>query len=191
MSKKWEKRLEISSFNTSVPKIMIICYIAPEIWHMADVIVIFHFGLFLSYYHHPPPLQQTEKWKFENNEKNTWRYHHFTQMYQKPWLYAILFLRYMVRDRCNCYFSFGSIFCSFAIQKIKISKKLTYKKNTWRYHFTHVYQKLWLDDVRFLRHGARRTGRREKWHIWVGAPPEKKTILRIECNSLWDEKNEL
>ena len=35
------------------------------------------------------------------------------------------------------------------------------KKNTWRYHqFTHVYQKLWLDDVRFLRYGARQTDRR-------------------------------
>ena len=31
---KIKKRLEISSFDTSVPKIMIVCYIAPEIWHM-------------------------------------------------------------------------------------------------------------------------------------------------------------
>ena len=29
------------------------------------------------------------KWK-----KNTWRYHHLTLVYQKSWLYAILFLRY-------------------------------------------------------------------------------------------------
>ena len=37
-------------------------------------------------------------------------------------------------------------------QKIKIS---TTKKNFWRYHhFTHVYHKLSLDDVRFLRYGA-------------------------------------
>ena len=45
--KKKTNHLEISSFNTSVPKIMIICYIAPEIWHMADAIVIFYFWLFL------------------------------------------------------------------------------------------------------------------------------------------------
>ena len=29
------------------------------------------------------------------------------------------------------------------------------EKNSWRYHhFTHVYQKLRLDDVQFLRYGA-------------------------------------
>ena len=33
-------------FYTSLPKIMIICYTVPEIWHVTDVIVIFHFGLF-------------------------------------------------------------------------------------------------------------------------------------------------
>ena len=46
--KKWKKHLEISSFYTSVPKIMIICYIVPEIWCLTDVIVIFHFGLFFT-----------------------------------------------------------------------------------------------------------------------------------------------
>ena len=68
----------------------------------------------------------------------------------------MLFLRYMVRDGCNCYFSLWAIFCPFtalAAQKIKISKKTQKqtkakkankqtKKNTWRYNFTHVYQKL-------------------------------------------------
>ena len=44
--KKWKKHLEISSFYTSVPKIMIICYIVPEIWHVTDVN--FHFGLFFA-----------------------------------------------------------------------------------------------------------------------------------------------
>ena len=46
-SKQRKRHLEISSINTSVPKVMIICYIAPEIWHMADAIVIFYFWLFL------------------------------------------------------------------------------------------------------------------------------------------------
>ena len=44
--RKRRKHLEISSFYTSVPKIMIICY--TEIWHVTDVIVIFHFGLFFD-----------------------------------------------------------------------------------------------------------------------------------------------
>ena len=47
-SKKWKKHLAISSFYTSVPKIMIIHYTVPEIWHVTDVIVIFHFGLFFA-----------------------------------------------------------------------------------------------------------------------------------------------
>ena len=46
--KKWKKWLDISSFYTSVPKIMIICYTVPMIWHMTGVIVIFHFGLFFA-----------------------------------------------------------------------------------------------------------------------------------------------
>ena len=29
-------------------KIMIMCYTVPEIWHVTDVIVIFHFGLFFA-----------------------------------------------------------------------------------------------------------------------------------------------
>ena len=60
----------------------------------------------------------------------------------------------MVRDRYN-YFLFWAIFCPFislTAQKIKILKK---KLSTWRYHhFTYMYQKLWSDDVRFLRYGA-------------------------------------
>ena len=51
--KKWKKHLEISSFYTSAPKIMIICYIIPEIWRVTDVIVIFHFELFFALL--PPP----------------------------------------------------------------------------------------------------------------------------------------
>ena len=45
--KKWKKHLEISSFYTSVPKIMIICYTIPEIWCVTDVII-FHFGPFFA-----------------------------------------------------------------------------------------------------------------------------------------------
>ena len=40
----------MSPFYTSVPKIMIICYTFPEIWHVTDIIFIFHFWLFLPYY---------------------------------------------------------------------------------------------------------------------------------------------
>ena len=46
--KKKKKSVEISSFCTSAPKIMITCYTVLEIWHVTDVIVIFYFGLFLA-----------------------------------------------------------------------------------------------------------------------------------------------
>ena len=46
--KKWERCLGISSFYTSVPKSMIICYTIPEIWHVTDLNVIFHFRLFFT-----------------------------------------------------------------------------------------------------------------------------------------------
>ena len=45
---KMKKMLELSLFYTSVPKIMIKCYTVPEIWHMTDIMVIFHFGLFFA-----------------------------------------------------------------------------------------------------------------------------------------------
>ena len=43
-----EKPLEISSFYNNVPKIMIICYTVPEIWHVTDFIL----GHFSHFY--PP-----------------------------------------------------------------------------------------------------------------------------------------
>ena len=46
--KKIKKHLKVSSFYTSVPKFMIMCYTVPEIWCMTDVIVIFHFRLFFA-----------------------------------------------------------------------------------------------------------------------------------------------
>ena len=46
--KKIKKHLQISSFYKSVPKFMIICYTAPEIWYMTDVIVVFYFELFFT-----------------------------------------------------------------------------------------------------------------------------------------------
>ena len=50
---KMKKGLEISSFYTNVPKLMIICYTVPEIRRVTDVIFIFHFGLFFALLPHP------------------------------------------------------------------------------------------------------------------------------------------
>ena len=90
--KKWKKPLEILSFYTSATKIMIICYSVPEIWHVTNVIVIFHFGLFFA-------LIQPKKSKFWKKWKKTpWRHHHFTYIYQKLWSDDVWFLRYGVRQ---------------------------------------------------------------------------------------------
>ena len=80
ISKKKKKKnpLEIPSFYTIVPKVMIIGYTIPEIWCMTHVTFIFHFGLFFALL----PLT-AQKMKISKNEKNVWRYHHFTQLYQK------------------------------------------------------------------------------------------------------------
>ena len=59
ISKKWKKKkkthMEVSTFSTIVPKIMIICFIAPEMWHVTDVNVTFHFWLFFALLHPKQP----------------------------------------------------------------------------------------------------------------------------------------
>ena len=92
----------------------------------------------------------------------------------------------MVRDTCN-YFWFWAIFCPFTpltAQKINIKKK-------WKKHleissfyisfisFISFYQKLWSDDIQFLRYGARQTdgqtdGRMEKVTYRGGCPMQKR-----------------
>ena len=64
IKKKTKKHLEIS-FYTSVPKIMIICYTVPEILHVMNAIVIFHFGLFFALLPPTQPKKQKlfKKWK--------------------------------------------------------------------------------------------------------------------------------
>ena len=65
----------------------------------------------------------------------------------------------MACDGCNCFFLFWAFFLPFNPRNSP--KNLNFKKNeknTWRYHhFTHVYQKFWLDVTQFLRSGARET----------------------------------
>ena len=58
-----KKLLDISSFYTGVPKLTIICYTVSEIWHVTNVVVIFHFGLFFALYPPPPknPKNQNSK----------------------------------------------------------------------------------------------------------------------------------
>ena len=94
-SKFWKhekEHLEISSFYISLPKILIICYTVPEIWHLTDVIVIFLLSYFFPFYS-PNNTKNQNFEKMESKKKNTWIYHQFTYVYQKSWSYAVLFLR--------------------------------------------------------------------------------------------------
>ena len=61
ISKKLKKPLEIPPFYIIVPKIMIIGYIVPEIWHVTDVIVIFILGYFLPFYPSKSPKNEIPK----------------------------------------------------------------------------------------------------------------------------------
>ena len=92
MLKKWRKKhLEISSFYTNVTKILIILYCS---WDMVHDGFNSYFSFWAIFWPLTPltaqKLKISQKWK----KKNTWRYHHFTKVYQKSWSYAILFLRY-------------------------------------------------------------------------------------------------
>ena len=84
-------------------------------------------------------------------------------------------------DRMFCHF--GPIFALWAPSQPAKSKFYKNEKNSMRYyHFTHVHQKSWSQDVRFLRHGTRtndgqtdrKTDGRKQWHIEVGAPPKNR-----------------
>ena len=107
---------------------------------------------------------------------------------QKSWSYAILFLRYGAWQ-IKLFFIFG-YFCTFTpltAQKIKIIKN---EKNTWRYHhFTYVYQKLWSDDLRFLRYGVQQIYRRmEGWTEKVTYRGGYRTWKSGTCWGLMDNK---
>ena len=154
---------------------MIICYTVPGILCMTDVII-FHFRpLFaLLFPKTARKIKILKKWKKLHGDiiilhmctKN------YDQMIYGSWD--------MVRDRCNCYFSFWTIFYSFnpPPSQPKKSKFWKNEKNVRRYHnFTYAFQKLWSDDLWFLRYAAQWMDRWmdgwKKWCIEVGAPPKK------------------
>ena len=80
----------------------------------------------------------------------------------------------MARGRCNCYF-LGGYFLPLAPSQTKKSN-FTMKIAPGD-HYTHVYQKLWLDVVRFLRYGSRqmdgrtRTDRQHFGKFFALLPP--------------------
>ena len=118
--------------------------------------------------------EQPKKAKFWKNKKNTWRYHHFTYMYQNydQMMYSSWD---KVCHKCNCYFSFWAIFCPFTpltAQKIQILKKW---KNCLEISFYIRVPKItirWcmVPEIWCVTAGRAdgRMDRRKKWHRrWV------------------------
>ena len=79
----------------------------------------------ISFWHLLMNFEKPDKLDFWNNEKNCWRYHHFTHVYQKPQSYEVWSVRYKVRQD---FLSFWAIFFPFnpppplKTQKTKILK---------------------------------------------------------------------
>ena len=98
--------------------------------------------------------QNFEKMK---NEKNTWRYYHFTYVYQKWQSYDVWFLRYWVRlMEFFCYL--GPFFALLPPKQTEKSKFWKKEKTTWRYyHFKQLYHKRQSYGVWFLTYEAWRT----------------------------------
>ena len=141
--KKMKKTLEISSFYTSLPKFMIICYTVPEIWRVTDVLLFFILGYIFPIYKWKK-MKQPKTWKFQKNEKKkAWRYHFMQIMITYYTVPEIWHVKHVI-----VIFHFGLFFALLPPSPLS---------PTWRYHFTHAYRKLWLVDVRFLRYGERRT----------------------------------
>ena len=93
------------SFNTSVTKIMIICYTVPKIWHVTDVIVIFHFGPLFAFL---TPLT-AQKTNIKKSLKKMTQDIIILYKWTKNHDHMLYCSWDMVCDRCNCYFSFWAI----------------------------------------------------------------------------------
>ena len=65
--KKQKNDWRYHHLTQTVPKIMIIYFIVPEIWHVTDVIVIFHFGLIFALL--PPKSQSLKNKNFKKMKK--------------------------------------------------------------------------------------------------------------------------
>ena len=96
---------------------MIKWYTVPEIWRVADVIVIFYFGLFFALL--PPTCPKNEN--FNKKKKKTPRDIIILHKCTKNHDHMLYCSWDMKHDGCNCYFSFWAIFCPST--PLKISKK--------------------------------------------------------------------
>ena len=137
--KTLKKTLEILSFYTIVPKIMIICYTVPEIWCVKDVSVMSFWDFFPFY---PPNSLKKENFK-KMRKKKPGDVIIYTSAPK------IIIIRYTVLEiwcvaDVIVIFHLDYFLPFYAPNSPKhknVKKKM--KKKAWRYHhFIHVYQKL-------------------------------------------------
>ena len=180
IKRKWKKCLEISSFYNSVPKIMIIRYTFPEIWHVTDVITFSFWAIFCLF---TSLTAQKMKIKKKKKEKNTWRYHHFTHVYQKSWSYCYTVPEIWCVTDLIVIFHFGLFFAVLPpnspqnrnFQKMKKTPKDIIILHTCTKNYDQMMYSSW-DMVRNKWTDRRMDGwtdRWKKWHIEVGVPPKK------------------
>ena len=152
----------------------------PEMWSATDKIFC-HLAHFLPFY----PRNSLKNQNFEKMEITSGDIIILHKCIKNQ-DHVILFLRYGTWQMELLLFSLDFLpFYPLTVQKSKLKKN---EKNFWRHdHFTYVYQKLWSDDVRFLRNGARRTDRRKKCHIEVGAHL-KSDSMKLNFESSWNAK---
>ena len=104
----------------------------------------------------PFTLLTTQKIKILKNWKNTWRYYHFTHVYDKWQSYDVWFLRY--EAWWTEFFVILDCFLPFYPLTTWTTKTFKNWKSAWRYHnFMHVYHKQQSNDVWFLRYWVQQT----------------------------------
>ena len=132
ISKKWQQLIEIQSFYTSAPKIIIICHTVLEIWHMTDVIV-FHFGQFFAL---SPP---------KNEHFKTVKKHMEIAFYiSAPEIMIICYTVPKIRCVADVIFILGYFLSFYPYKSPKYKNiKTNEKKYPRHHHFTQVYQKSW------------------------------------------------
>ena len=169
ISKKWTKWLDISSFYTSVPKIMIICYTVLEIWHVTDVIVLFHFGQFA----HSTPLT-AQKMKISKKWKEHLKISSFYTIVPK-----LMIICYTVPEKWYVtdvivIFHFGLFFVLLMKKCLEISSFYTCVPKIMIWWC--MVPEIWCaTDGRT----DKQTDGWQKWHVEVGAPPKKRKIKRF------------
>ena len=121
-----------------------------EIWSTRDWFFFLILGHFLIFY----PTNNLKNQNIEKMKKSARRYHHFTQVYQKPWSCYTVPERWCGMTNAIFYFSFWAICCSFTtLTAWKIMKK-KFRKN----------EKEGRTDGQ--------TDGQKKWFIEVDAPPK-------------------